>query len=236
VIVERGKDPSRLDIVFSGAYGNLSVRPFDFYDITTRLGHSRILLRDPARLWYQKGVGGGIDDFSAVVDLLRREIDRLRPERVVVFGNSMGGFASLLAGHLLGADTVHAFGPQISIHPLRVVRHREDELFRDRGRDLLRLSLQRAGHLRWFDLPRALRCHNGTTRHHVHVCADTPSSRDATLLRGRPGLDVLTYPNTTKGQVVLELARGGYLLDLLTLPSAEGVRDLHADRFGTAVQ
>ena len=231
MMVERGADPGRLNIVFSGAHGNLSISPFDFYDMTANLGHSRILVRDPGRHWYQKGIGGGINDFPAMVGELRRHIDALGPDRVVVFGNSMGGFASMLAGHLLKADEVHAFGPQLSINPLHLFRHRSDELFRERGLDLMKLSFVRPRHVRLFDLPRALRRHNGTTRYYVHVCEGTPSARDAALLAGHDGIDVLTYPDVAHGHVVLALARGGYLGDLLDRPAGLSVHELHADRY-----
>ena len=49
--------------------------------------------------------------------MLRAELARVRPSRVVTIGASMGGYAAIRAGLALGAGAVLAFGPQVFINP-----------------------------------------------------------------------------------------------------------------------
>lgn len=70
-----------------------------------------ILVRDTANFWYQHGVGGLGGDVDAVATSLRRLIADLRPSSVFTLGQSMGGYAAILFGALLGVDQVLAFGP-----------------------------------------------------------------------------------------------------------------------------
>lgn len=78
---------------------------------TTGVALNRILVRDTANLWYQHGVSGLGRDADEVAGALRAWIARLRPSSVSTVGQSMGGYAAILFGALLGADRVLAFGP-----------------------------------------------------------------------------------------------------------------------------
>ncbi len=73
---------------------------------------SRLALRDPGNRWYQHGlpdVPGGVGGLQR---LLRAWIAELRPRRVVAIGQSMGAYAAIHYGRLLGVDGIVAFGPQ----------------------------------------------------------------------------------------------------------------------------
>ena len=84
---------------------------FDFRRATSPLGVKRLFLRDPHMMWYQKGSPGMGDDVPGVVAFLKRIIAQEHPRRVVMIGNSGGGFSALLFGALLGVDEIHAFNP-----------------------------------------------------------------------------------------------------------------------------
>lgn len=90
-----------------------------------------IFVRDVLRAWYLRGIGsapsdepdaasgvGATDDsFEGMLSLLRHEIDRVRPTKLVTIGSSMGGYAAVRAGIELGADHIVAFAPQVVIDP-----------------------------------------------------------------------------------------------------------------------
>lgn len=94
-----------------------ALNAFDFDGRTLKLAQStgvalnRILVRDTANLWYQHGVSGLGRDADEVAQALRAWMVRLRPRSVSTLGQSMGGYAAILFGALLGVDRVLAFGP-----------------------------------------------------------------------------------------------------------------------------
>lgn len=100
-----------------------SLSDFDFDGRTLKMAErtgvplNRILLRDTANLWYQHGVSGLGRDADEVAAALRGWIERLRPSGVVTVGQSMGGYAAILFGTLVGADRVLSFGPLSYLRP-----------------------------------------------------------------------------------------------------------------------
>ena len=102
-----------------GANGGLP--PWEFVRSCKRAGARRALfVRDPTRCWYCRGLGDGqlgnhgpSHTFEEMVAVLAEEVARVRPRRLVTVGSSMGGYASVRAGLLLGADVAVAFSPQV---------------------------------------------------------------------------------------------------------------------------
>lgn len=90
---------------------------FDFFGRTKKLEAltqqplNRILLRDPLNAWYQRGVPGLGDSVDEVAKQLRSLIAKANPSKVITLGQSMGGYAAILFGQLLGVDQILAFGP-----------------------------------------------------------------------------------------------------------------------------
>jgi pimeloyl-ACP methyl ester carboxylesterase len=255
IVVERGADPSHLVVSFAGKVGDMTVRrqratfsggideiafadrraAFDFWDLTGTIGSSRILVRDPWGLWYQKGIGRDVRSFPALVELLRRHIEELAPARVTMIGTSMGGYAAILAGHVLGVDEVHAFATQVSIHPVRMVRAR-DGLIRTRALDLLPLLLRGRDLRALLDLAPLLARHNGRTRYFLHTCGNCRDERRADVLAAHPGVHVLRYPCRRPEAVygdhlvkplLFEMTRSGYLKTVLRRDPTETPVELH---------
>jgi hypothetical protein len=255
LVVERGADPSHLVVSFAGKVGDMTVRrhratfsggideitfadrraAFDFWDLTGTIGGSRILLRDPWGLWYQKGIGRDVRSFPALVELLRHHIDELAPTKVTMIGTSMGGYAAILAGHFLGVDVVHAFATQVSIHPVRMVRAR-DGLIRKRAIDLLPLLLRPRDRRALLDLPEVLADHNGRTRYFLHTCGNCRDERRADGLATHPGVHVLRYPcrrpDALYGDhlvkpLLYEMTKSGYLKAVLRRDATETPVELH---------
>ena len=113
-------DAPHADAALVIAFGFASwdaLNAFDFDGRTLKLAEctgvalNRILVRDTANFWYQHGVSGLGRDADEVAAALRDWIARLRPRSVSTLGQSMGGYAAILFGALLGADRVLAFGP-----------------------------------------------------------------------------------------------------------------------------
>ena len=100
-----------LMIAFGGLKGNMGVLPFEFFKLTKGLEVNKIYLRDSKQELYHGGFPGVSESIEETVDFLKQKIDGCGANRVVVFGNSMGGYAAILFGVLIGADAVHAFAP-----------------------------------------------------------------------------------------------------------------------------
>jgi hypothetical protein len=102
-------------VVFGGLNRQVGgVPPFEFMRLTGGVPVKRLFVRDPRQAWYHRGLPGVGDDLDAVAKHLAS-----RPygdyERLVLVGNSAGGYAALLFGSLLDADCVLSFAPQSTI-------------------------------------------------------------------------------------------------------------------------
>ena len=100
-----------LMIAFGGLKGNMGVAPFEFFKLTKSMKVNKIYLRDIDQELYHSGFPGVSGSIEETVSYLKQKIDVCGARRVVVFGNSMGAYAALLFGVLIGADAVHAFAP-----------------------------------------------------------------------------------------------------------------------------
>lgn len=85
-----------------------------------------IFIRDIYKQWYISGINERYSDVNATVSLLK---EKTAGYRVTTAGNSAGGYAAVLFGILLGAESVFSFSGQYSIvnrkDPL-VEKYRED--------------------------------------------------------------------------------------------------------------
>jgi hypothetical protein len=215
LVVEIGADPSVLIVVFTGAMGVWgSRRNFDFTQATDRLNYSRILCRDPYRIWYHDGLDEEHHGIRAFVERVGEHIEALGPKAMMFIGNSVGGYAALLFGHLLRADSVHAFAPQTCLQPDYVRRHRRlDTAEKVDAYD--RLWASRHAEWEWFDLNEVLEEHNGRTSYFVYHCADSePDRHAAQWISGREGVSVHSYP-CDGHSVARHLAREKLLLKIL---------------------
>jgi pimeloyl-ACP methyl ester carboxylesterase len=121
-------------VAFAGIQGRMGGVPaFEFANLTSDLPAHRVFLRDPGRLYFQRGVPGAGGSALEVADFLRAHRDRLGVRRVVTLGNSVGGYAAVLFGALLDADEAHAIATKTSIrgaddfHDVRIFERLRDE-------------------------------------------------------------------------------------------------------------
>jgi len=104
-----------LVVAFAGLKGFLGGYPaFEFRKTLSSVDVKSAFLRDHYSAWYHRGVVDVGPDIDAVAERLRalgREADRM-----VMIGNSAGGYAALLFGALFGCEA-HVFSPQTFIDP-----------------------------------------------------------------------------------------------------------------------
>lgn len=107
-------EESRVLVVsFSGLKPNPRAVPgFSLRKTFQGLPLKKLYLRDLERAWFLRGLRGETRDVDGTVKFLRAEVAAAGAERVVLTGYSLGGFAALLYGALIGADAVHALSPQ----------------------------------------------------------------------------------------------------------------------------
>ena len=121
-IIDLSYQNKPLLIAFGGMVGALGMPPFEFFKLTRNLDVNKIYLRDLNQTWYHSGLPGISDNIEESASFLRRKIDESNANKVVVFGNSMGGYAAIVFGVLIKADIVHAFSPQTFINDADYIR------------------------------------------------------------------------------------------------------------------
>lgn len=109
---EPAEDASVTLVAFAGIRGGLGIPPYEFLRSTEGVRARRILIRDLDQVWYLRGVRGLGGSIAEAAAALRDEVG---DGRLVLTGNSAGGFAAIAFGALAGADEVHAFSPQTAI-------------------------------------------------------------------------------------------------------------------------
>jgi hypothetical protein len=100
-------------VSFSGFKRNPDVLPgFSLRGTLKGLAVDKLYLRDIDRAWFLRGLRGITRNVEETAAFLRAEAQSVSARRVVLTGYSLGGFAALLFGALIGADEVHAISPQ----------------------------------------------------------------------------------------------------------------------------
>jgi hypothetical protein len=147
----RSTSPTLL-IAFGGLRGKMGVLPFEFFRATGDISVKRLFVRDLRQAWYHRGIPGHGTTLLEVAQALEELLARQPVERLVVAGNSAGGYAALVFGTLLGADAALCFAPQTTLDLGDLARIGDD-----RWDEYLR-PLAEAGALdeNWVDLARAL--------------------------------------------------------------------------------
>jgi hypothetical protein len=158
---------------------------FDFYGRTKKLELSagkslnRILVRDVTNGWYHRGVKGLGGDIDEVTASLRQLIEKIEPSRVITIGQSMGAYAAIMFGQLLGADKILAFGTLSLLEPEKI-RELDDTRWLPTLESLAAEKLR----VKYFDL--------------LELCQNSPNKPDLQLFYGqKPDSD-------TKGEINLD--------------------------------
>jgi pimeloyl-ACP methyl ester carboxylesterase len=79
---------------------------------------SKLLVRDPRNSWYNAGLPGVGHTIEEIAEQIKMEVAKLGAKRVITVGSSMGGYASILFGCLIGAERAIALAPQTFLDPI----------------------------------------------------------------------------------------------------------------------
>lgn len=170
-----GGDSRTLLIAFGGMRGGFGGVPlFEFSTLTENMPAKRLFVRDLRQAWYHQGVPQHGRTLLEFVESLRRLISSCEVDRLVATGNSAGGYAALVFGTLLGADTILSFAPQ-TVLDLEILAAMDDHSWDERLE-----PLTAAGALddRWTDLRHALpRARHGDTCCEVYFASSHREDR-----------------------------------------------------------
>ena len=89
---------------------------YEWYHTRINKASKHIFLRDVFKQWYLAGINNTINSPEKLMDFLKQEIKGYTT--IVTLGSSAGGYAAILYGSLIGAQTVLAFNPQFEITSL----------------------------------------------------------------------------------------------------------------------
>jgi pimeloyl-ACP methyl ester carboxylesterase len=87
-----------------------------------------IMLRDPARQWFLRGIAGLGESMQEMLPRLQELLHRIQASRVICIGNGMGAYAALILAAQLNAQQVIAFSP-LSILDLSLAQAWHDERY-----------------------------------------------------------------------------------------------------------
>jgi hypothetical protein len=203
---------------------------FDFRRATSPLGVKRLFLRDPHMMWYQMGTPGISDDVPGVVEFLKKIIAQEHAKRVVMIGNSGGGFSALLFGALVGVDEIHAFNPPT------LLRGPDDT---SAPEQLEALILEKGGNIPYLDIREIFREHlKPETKVYIHYSrGESRDKRHAKYLREFPNVRLIEYPFVSHhvARFFAERAMLTPLLDAAARGDAEAVQRTTGSMFWTAL-
>jgi hypothetical protein len=189
--LDMGSESRTLLIAFAGLAQQPGMPPFEFFAATGDLAVKRMFVRDPRQAWYQLGILGHGRSLPAVAESLKRLIARYEVERLVMAGSSMGGYAALAFGALLGAETVLCFSPQTVLDLATLAQMNDHHWDRRLG------ELSAAGRLdpEWIDLRDALpRARHTATRFEIYFDDSHDADRlHAERLRGVAGVRLYRF-------------------------------------------
>ncbi|HEX4187970.1 MAG TPA: hypothetical protein VHY83_08745 [Solirubrobacteraceae bacterium] len=207
-------DSQTLLIAFGGLRGRIDIPRFEFLSVTGDCPVKRMFVRDLYQAWYHRGIPRHrARTLVSVADRLREIIEPQRVDRLVTIGNSSGGYAALVFGALLGAQTALAFAPQTTLDP-DVMAAMGDRRWESHLRGLLdggRIDTN------WLDLrvalPDALR---GGTQLKIFFNEKLDVDRlHAERLRGVSGVQLVRFGHTSGHFLVNTLRNNGSLERLL---------------------
>lgn len=172
--VERKPDSDSLIIAFTGNAEGMMMDTFEFFAVTNTLNCNRILLKDPTKRVYLRGIGGNLNSLNKLLHQLKSDIESINPKAVSVIGTSGGGYAAILYGHLLKANFVHAFGPTTQINSMSISQRKKLKTnykrFIGYFFKLIGLYLLHPKLCKFLDLKKALSQYNGITNYNIYVC------------------------------------------------------------------
>lgn len=97
--------------------------PFQFANTFRGMDVNILYLRDPAEGWFQRGLVGLGDTVEDMATALQAFLRPYAGRPIITMGYSMGGYAAIMFGLLLGARKAIALAPQSFIDPTMRAEH-----------------------------------------------------------------------------------------------------------------
>ena len=85
---------------------------YEWYKMRINDACKHIFVRDVFKQWYLKGINSELDSIEKLAAFLKKETAGYE---VVTVGSSAGGYAAILFGHIIEAETILAFNPQFEL-------------------------------------------------------------------------------------------------------------------------
>lgn len=200
VAVDFSPESRTLMVTFGGMAGGVGIPPFEFFKITSESGVKRLFIRDIEQALYQRSLAGMGRGPDGVVRYVKERAAEQGVERIVVMGNSGGGYASLLFGALLDADRAYAFSPLSFIGLGAKLIHRDLRV----PRLFVRAAMSRDANRDYFDLRKVFRKHGTRTDFQIYYCCRGPWGR----LDRLHAMRLASFPNVS----LHEYDEGGHQL------------------------
>jgi hypothetical protein len=225
VSLDMEHDSRTLLLTFGGMKSLAGLASFEFVNLTQQLPVKRMFVRDPRQSWYHRGMPQHGTDLASVAGAVGDLLTEHDVERLVMAGNSAGGYAALVFGTLLGAQSVLCFAPQ-TVLDSRILAEMGDHRWDDMLAPLVKKG---ALEPRWLDLREALPTARHTdTRYNVYFDVKSEVDRlHAERLRGVEGVRLYRFGRGGHG-LVRELRDCGALERVLR--KALGVGDEQISR------
>jgi pimeloyl-ACP methyl ester carboxylesterase len=177
-------------IAFGGIASEIGIPVFEFFKLLSLFAVKKIFVRDLEQAWYHNGLKGVGNDIDAIATYLQAQITQHKVRRVIMIGNSAGGYAALLFGLLVEVDEVHAFSPQTFINWPQRLWHLDF-----RWRQQIR-KLYQSSHLdeRYLDLKPLFQSRPSKTKFHIYFCErDRLDNLHASRMDGCSNLELHKY-------------------------------------------
>lgn len=110
-------------VSFGGVQQGIGIPVFEFFNFLSAFDCDKVFVRDFNQAWYQKGIDDKISTIDQLTQSLREIIANRDYKKICFIGNSMGGYAAILFGVLLGVDEVLSFAPQTFVDKKRRLLH-----------------------------------------------------------------------------------------------------------------
>ncbi len=123
-------DPIGTIICFAGRGGDYAKGggwgPFQFAGTLSGGDFNVLYIRDPAEGWFQRGIVGLGDRLEDIAQSIKKILSPYKGLPRVTLGYSMGGYAAILLGTMIGARKAIALSPQSFIDPDMRAEHGDD--------------------------------------------------------------------------------------------------------------
>lgn len=223
--IKHQKTSKNLVILFPDIARKMNLPLEDFLKASELETHSIIIVDDNSRRMGLAGMPPEADAFEGLLQWLGKKIELAAPEKLIVTGHSMGGFAALLYGHFLKADLVVSFAPYTYLSRSLGIKLKDPEL-QERKTSLNRLETIPIQLHALFDLKQILSNWNQHTDYYINVSRyHYVDYKRALYLKESPNVHIVPQPYNSHA-VIRYLAKDNRLNECFLAPGKRYIKFL----------